>query len=77
MLTAEEFANEINVPYPTVALWLRSDKIKGAVQMEFGGLKLWQIPPSMVKGFERPPRGRPSGVKDSKKRIKKASKARG
>lgn len=63
MLTAAEFANAINVPYPTVALWLRKNKVVGAQQLEFGGLKVWQIPSSSVKLYKgkesRPKRGRP------------------
>jgi hypothetical protein len=80
MLTAAEFAGAIGVPYPTVALWLRQNKVKGATQLELGGLKVWQIPASSVelyKGQEnRPKRGRPKGVAAKKKETKKAKPAK-
>ena len=63
MLTAAEFSKAINVPYPTVALWLRAGRIEGATQLEIGGLKVWQIPAEAVKSYKgdqkRPKRGRP------------------
>jgi hypothetical protein len=63
MLTAAEFAKAIQVPYPTVALWLREGRIEGAMRLELGALKVWQIPATAVKmhkgGDARPQRGRP------------------
>jgi hypothetical protein len=70
MMTAAEFAEAIEVPYPTVALWLREGRIEEAIQLEFGGLKVWQIPATAVKLYKdeqnRPKRGRPKKSKAKK-----------
>ena len=72
MMTAAEFAKAIEVPYPTVALWLREGKIPEAEQLEIGALKVWQIPSTAVKVYKgeenRPKRGRP--VNPASKRSK-------
>lgn len=63
MLTAAEFAEAIEVPYSTVALWLREGRIAEAEQLELGGLKVWQIPVTAIKLYKgerkKPKRGRP------------------
>jgi predicted site-specific integrase-resolvase len=70
MLTAAEFAEAIEVPYPTVALWLREGRIKEAEPLQLGGLKVWQIPAEAVKRYKgeqkRPKRGRPKKEKPAK-----------
>lgn len=73
MLTAAQFAEAINVPYPTVALWLRQKKIKGAEQLGLGGLKVWQIPAAAVDIYKdtRPKRGRPRKSENAKKASQK------
>lgn len=57
MLTVAQYAEKIGKPYPTVAAWLRKGKVEGASQIEFGGLKVWQIPENAT--YVEPPMGRP------------------
>ncbi|HKQ76712.1 MAG TPA: hypothetical protein VJ810_23660 [Blastocatellia bacterium] len=58
-MTAREFAAAINRPYPTVALWLRQNRVPGAYQEKVGDFSVWQIPVEAVEGFEPPKPGRP------------------
>ncbi len=58
-MTAREFAAAIDRPYPTVALWLRQNRVPGAYQEKVGDFSVWQIPIEAVKGFEQPKLGRP------------------
>jgi hypothetical protein len=58
-MTAREFAAAINKPYPTVALWLRQNRVPGAYQERVGDFGVWQIPVEAVKQFEPPKQGRP------------------
>jgi hypothetical protein len=59
-MTAKEFAEKIGRPYPTVYLWLRTNQIPEAVYVEFGNMKVWQIPHSVLETFKPPKVGRPS-----------------
>lgn len=58
-MTAREFAAAINRPYPTVALWLRSELIPEATFIQLGGMRVWQIPMSVLDTFKPPKIGRP------------------
>ncbi|MEP7343217.1 MAG: hypothetical protein ABI977_36160 [Acidobacteriota bacterium] len=89
MLTVAEYAEKIGKPYPTVAAWLRKGKVDGASQIEFGGLKIWQIPEDA--DYAEPSMGRPpkpvaddqtdsvptTGVKPLKKPAKKVRRKGG
>ena len=66
-MTANEFAEKINTPYPTVAQWLRDGRIPGALLQEVGKVRFWLIPVDVLKDFARPKKGRP------KKAVKKIS----
>ena len=70
-MTASEFAEKINTPYPTVAQWLREGRVPGAQLQEVGNLRFWLIPVDVLKDFMRPKKGRP------KKAAKKPSKKGG
>ena len=59
-MTAREFAQLVNTPYPTVAQWLRDGRILGAELTDIGHLKVWMIPKDVLKDFKRPEMGRPS-----------------
>jgi len=60
-MTAKEFAEKINKPYTTVLRWLREGWVPGATPHTIRGvLTFWMIPPSAVKKFKPPLRGRPS-----------------
>jgi hypothetical protein len=77
LMTAREFAAAINRPYPTVALWLRSDLIPEATFIQLGGMRVWQIPAHVASTFVPPKQGRPkkatsaSESKPAKKRTTK------
>ena len=58
-MTATEFAEKINTPYPTVAAWLREGRVPGAQLQQFGNVKFWMIPADVLKDFTRPKKGRP------------------
>ena len=74
IMTAREFAAAINRPYPTVALWLRQNKVPGAYQESVGDFSVWQIPAEALKDFQQPKLGRPPKPADdaSAKPAKKA-----
>lgn len=59
-MTATEFAEKINTPYPTVMAWLREGRIRGAQLQEVGNMKFWLIPTDVLKDFVRPKKGRPT-----------------
>ena len=73
-MTATEFAEKINTPYPTVAAWLREGRVPGAQLQQFGNVKFWMIPTDVLKDFTRPKKGRP---KKDLKPAKKAAKKKG
>lgn len=62
-MSAKEFAKAIKRPYPTVALWLRSNLIPEATSVQFGDMRVWQIPASVIETFVPPKIGRPSKAK--------------
>lgn len=75
-MSAREFAAAIGRPYPTVALWLRQNKVAGAYQESVGDFSIWQIPVEAVRDFQPPKPGRPpktkaEGSKEGKKGGKK------
>ena len=62
------------VPYPTLALWVREGRFGGAVLEDNPRGAVWYIPRSSVVRFQPPERGRPPKAKPeqaSKKRGKK------
>jgi hypothetical protein len=80
-MTAGEFARKIDVPYTTVATWLRKGQVPGAIAQTIGDFRVWMIPVETAIGFKRPKRGRPKKLEASKatktaKRSKKATKTR-
>lgn len=62
----------IEVPYPTLALWVRTGRFEGA-QLDDSNPRgaVWYIPRKSVEKFEPPERGRPSSKKSAKKGGKK------
>jgi len=70
-MTATEFAEKINTPYPTVAAWLREGRVPGAELQEIGNLKFWLIPVDVLKDFTRPKKGRPTLTDEEKARRAK------
>ena len=75
-MTATEFAEKINTPYPTVAAWLREGRIPGAELQEVGNMKFWLIPVDVLKDFVRPKKGRPTKEASAKKAAAKKKGAR-
>lgn len=76
-MTATEFAEKINTPYPTVAAWLREGRVPGAELQEIGNIKFWLIPVDVLKDFVRPKKGRPTKEAGSKKGAAKKTKKGG
>jgi excisionase family DNA binding protein len=70
-MTAREFAQLVNTPYPTVAQWLRDGRVPGAELHNLGSMKVWLIPRESLKDFKRPEMGRP------KKEVKRAARKKG
>lgn len=60
MLTSQQVAEELSVPYSTVMLWLKQGRFPGA-QLDESNPRgpVWFIPRSALDTFERPSRGRP------------------
>ena len=54
----------ISVPYPTLALWVRTGRFEGA-QLDESNPRgaVWYIPRKAVEKFEPPERGRPAQPK--------------
>jgi hypothetical protein len=75
-MTAAEFAEKINTPYPTVMAWLREGKVPGAEMQEVGNMKFWLIPVDVLKDFVRPKKGRPTKEAAAKKATKKKGSAK-
>lgn len=57
------------VPYPTLALWVRTGRFEGA-QLDENNPRgaVWYIPRKSVEKFEPPGRGRPPKVSKKKNR---------
>lgn len=75
-MTASEFAEKINTPYPTVAAWLREGRVPGAELQQFGNVKFWMIPVDVLKDFSRPKKGRPKKAEVNKPAKKKGGSAK-
>jgi hypothetical protein len=73
-MTATEFAEKINTPYPTVMAWLREGNAPGAEMQEVGNMKFWLIPVDALKIFQRPKKGRPRKEATAKKATEKSMK---
>jgi hypothetical protein len=58
-----------DVPYPTLAFWVRTGRFDGA-QLDEGNPRgaVWYIPRKSVEKFELPERGRPPKVSKKKAR---------
>ncbi len=78
-MTASEFAEKINTPYPTVAAWLREGRVPGAQLHEFGKVKFWMKPADVLKDFIRPKKGRPMKAQavEASNKARKSSKKGG
>ena len=59
MLTTREVAERIGVKYPTVMLWLRENKLAGAVKESSPRGEYWLIPESSIAGIKKRGQGRP------------------
>jgi excisionase family DNA binding protein len=68
MLTTKEVAERIGVKYTTVMLWLRENKLPGAVKEPSPRGEYWLIPEASIAGIQKRGQGRP------KKAAKKAGK---
>jgi hypothetical protein len=75
LMTAREFARKLNIPYTTVAGWLQKGQVPGAEAQIVGTFKVWMIPVEVLKGFERPKRGRPPLTDEEKATRTKKRKA--
>jgi hypothetical protein len=79
MLTTKEALDVLrkrgfDVPYPTIALWVRTGKFNGAELDETNSRgPVWLIPRESVENFQPPERGRPpkAAAKTSKKGSRK------
>lgn len=84
MLTTKEVAERIGVKYPTVMLWLRENKLAGAVKETSPRGDYWLIPESSILGIVRRGQGRPKKIasddviteKPTKKRAAKKARSR-
>jgi len=59
MLTTKEVAERIGVKYTTVMLWLRENKLAGAVKEDSPRGEYWLIPESSIAGIKKRGQGRP------------------
>ena len=68
----------IDVPYPTLALWVREGRFEGAELDESNPRgAVWYIPRKAVEKFEPPKRGRAPKPKDNGAPKKRAVKKNG
>lgn len=79
MLTTREVAERIGVKYPTVMLWIKKERLPGAVKENSPRGAYWLIPESALVGIVKRKQGRPRKAKDatvteSKPRKKAAKK---
>jgi len=73
-MTAGEFARQIEIPYTTIATWLRKGQVPGAVPQTIGNFRVWMVPEEAVNILEewRPKPGRPPLTDEEKAaRVKK------
>jgi hypothetical protein len=71
MLTARQFADALEKPYPTVMGWLQNGKVPGAQLVETPIGSYYEIPADILEGFEPPKRGRPGKAAPETKPAKK------
>ena len=57
----------IEVPYPTLALWVRDGRFDGAKLTDNPRGAIWLIPRKSVEKFNPPERGRPPTKKPTEK----------
>ncbi len=64
----------LNVPYPTLALWVREGRFEGAKLEDNPRGAVWYIPRTSVEKFDPPERGRPPKAKPAQSNGKKRGK---
>jgi hypothetical protein len=64
----------LNVPYPTLALWVREGRFEGAKLEDNPRGAVWYIPRTSVEKFDPPERGRPPKAKPGTSSGKKKGK---
>src|SRR5690349_16730555 len=64
MLTTKEVAEKIGVKYPTVMLWIRENKLAGAVKETSPRGDYWLVPESSLAGIVKRGQGRPKKATD-------------
>ena len=70
-------ARGIEVPYPTIALWVRDGRFEGAKLEETERGPVWRIPLKSVEAFTPPERGRPPKSPGAQKRATGQKRAGG
>lgn len=69
MLTTQQVANELNVPYSTVMLWLKQGRFPGAERNDENPRgPVWLVPRSALDKVQLPKRGRPAKPKTEEKK---------
>jgi len=64
ILTSQQVADELNVPYSTVMLWLKQGRFPGAERDDSNPRgPVWLIPRSALDNVKLPKRGRPAKAK--------------
>ena len=74
MLSSQQVADELAVPYSTVMLWLKQGRFPGAERDDSNPRgPVWLIPRSALDKVELPKRGRPAKAKGegASKRVRK------
>jgi hypothetical protein len=75
MLSSQQVAIELNVPYSTIMLWLKQGRFSGAERDDTNPRgPVWLIPRSALVGFTVPKRGRPEKPKDEGEKKASTSK---
>jgi len=78
-MTAGEFARQIEIPYTTIATWLRKGQVPGAIPQTIGNFRVWMVPEEAVNSLEewRPKPGRPKKAIEKPRARAKTAKKRG
>ncbi len=76
MLTTKEVAERIGVKYPTVMLWIRENKLAGAMKETSPRGDYWLVPESSLAGIVKRGQGRPKKVTGTAAETKPATKKR-
>ena len=79
MLTVREVHEKTGAAIPTVNLWCRSGRLKGAYQESSPYGDYWLIPEAALEGIEvrgrgRPPKAKSNGSSPAKKSAKKGGR---